>query len=239
MDILGTILLSVVSGVGSQAGRSLYIVLKQRLNELFKDKSEKNIVEVLDAIGNLADIDIRRRVDEFARLKKLTADQADELTTLLINLAHGTRFHSTHGTARSSFLRCERLLDQLLTCVLPKRRKGAAAAENGMPDWTLTRFLGMGSFGEVWEAQNPAYPEPRAVKFFTSPDAKQWIIAEQKNLFHVQRELPKHPNLIAFLDVALNGKPFSYLILEYADGGSLEEWILRQEGDKPALDNPR
>src|SRR5205807_975642 len=108
--------------------------------------------------------------------------QAEELTALLINLAHGARFHTTHGTPRSSFLRCERLLDQLLQNVLPRRRKGAPVAENGMPDWNLTRFLGMGSFGEVWEAQNPYHPEPRAIKFFTSTDAQQWIKAEQKTL---------------------------------------------------------
>jgi serine/threonine protein kinase len=175
-------------------------------------------------------------VDEFSRLEKLPADQAEELTALLINLAHGARFHTTHGTARSSFLRCERLLDQLLQHVLPRRRKGAPVAENSMPDWKLTRFLGMGSFGEVWEARNPYHPEPRAVKFFTSPDAQQWIKAEQKTLFHVQGKLPKHPNLVSFLDVALNGKPFPYLVLEYANGGSLEEWILRHEKDRPALD---
>jgi serine/threonine protein kinase len=235
MDMLGSILMSLVTGAAAQAGRTLYDVLKERLHDLFKEKSETSIVQALEAIGNLADSDIRKRVEELARLKKLPADQAEELSVLLINLAHGARFHTTHGTPRSSFLRCERLLDQLLKCVLPKRRKGAPVAENGMPDWTLTRFLGMGSFGEVWEAENPDFPEPRAVKFFTSPDAQQWIKAEQKTLFHVQRELPRHPNLIGFLDVALKGRPFPYLVLEYATGGSLEEWMLRHEGDRPGL----
>jgi serine/threonine protein kinase len=236
VDMLGSILMSLVGGAAAQAGRTLYDVLKERLHEVFKDKSETSIVQALEAIGNLADSDIRKRVDELARLKHLPADQAEELSALLINLAHGARFHTTHGTPRSSFLRCERLLDQLLTRVLPKRRKGAPVAENAMPDWTLTRFLGMGSFGEVWEARSPDHPEPRAVKFFTSPDSQQWIKAEQKTLFHVQRELPRHPNLISFLDVALKGKPFPYLVLEYAAGGSLEEWILRHEADRPALD---
>jgi serine/threonine protein kinase len=236
MDVIGSIVLSIIGGAAAQAGRSLYDRLKHYLNDTFKDQSETNIVQALEAIGNLADSDIRKRVEELSRLKKLPANQAEELTVLLINLAHGARFHTTHGTPRSSFLRCERLLDQLMTCALPKRRKGDPVAENGMPDWTLTRFLGMGSFGEVWEAQSPDYPEPRAVKFFTSPDSKQWIKAEQKTLFHIQDKLPKHPNIISFLDVALNGKPFPYLVLEYASGGSLEEWILRHERDRPAVD---
>jgi serine/threonine protein kinase len=236
MDLLSSILMSVVGGVGAQAGHNLYNWLKHYLNDTFKDKSEKNILHALEAMGNLAASDIRKRVDELSRLKKLPADQAEELTALLINLAHGTRFHTTHGTPRSSFLRYERLLDQLLKCVLPKRRKGEPVAENGMPGWNLTRFLGMGSFGEVWEAESQDYPEPRAIKFFTSPDAKEWIKAEQKTLFHVRAHLPRHTNLISFLNVALAGKPFPYLELEYANGGSLEDWILSHQQDRPPLD---
>jgi hypothetical protein len=236
MDFLGSILMSMAGGVAAKAGQNLYYSLKKYLTDTFKDQSEKKIVQTLGEIGNLADTDIRKRVDELARLKKLSADQAEELAALLINLAHGARFHTTHETPRSSFLRCERLLDQLLNCVLPKRRKGDPVAEQGMPGWTLERFLGMGSFGEVWEARNPYHPESRAVKFFTSPNAKEWIKAEQETLFHVQKHLPKHPNLVSFLDLDLRGKPFPYLVLEYASEGSLEEWILRGEQNRPAVD---
>jgi serine/threonine protein kinase len=236
IDFLDSILLSVAGGIATGVGQHLYDRLKNYLNELFKDKREYSITKALEEIGNLADGDIRRRVEEFARLKKLSVGQAEELTALLINLAHGARFHTTHGTARSSFLRCERLLDQLLNNVLPKRRKGDPVADNGMPGWRLTRFLGMGTFGEVWQAESADYPEPRAIKLFTSADAMQWIRAEQQTLYKVRAELPKHPNLIGFLGVALAGKPFPYLELEYANGGSLEEWILRHEQDRPALD---
>jgi serine/threonine protein kinase len=236
MDFLDKILLGVAGGIATGVGQHLYDQLKNYLNEFFKDKREHKITKALEEIGNLADGDIRRRVEEFARLKKLTAGQAEELTGLLVNLAHGARFHTTHGSARSSFVRCERLLDQLLGSVLPKRRKGDTVADNGMPGWRLTRFLGMGSFGEVWQAESAEYPEPRAIKLFTSADAVQWIRAEQTTLFKVRAELPKHPNLIGFLDVALSGKPFPYLVLEYASGGSLEEWILSHEQEQPALD---
>src|SRR5215813_3984325 len=229
--------MSVLGGAAGQAGQNLYTRVKRFFHDTFRDQSETNILQALEAIGNLSDSDIRKRVEDLSRLKKLPAEQAEELTALLINLAHGTRFHTTHGTLRSSFVRCETLLDQLLKCVLPKRRKGAPVAENGMPDWKLARFLGMGSFGEVWEAHNPAHPEPRAVKFFTSPNALQWIKAEQQTLYQVQRQLPRHPNLVSFLDVALTGKPFPYLVLEYASGGSLEDWILSHEKDRPPLDN--
>jgi serine/threonine protein kinase len=239
MDFVSTILFGLAGGIATQAGRSLYDWLKDTINATFSGRSEANVVKALDEIGNLADSDIRKRVQEFARQQKLAVDQAEELTNLLINLAHGGRFHSTHGTLRSSFVRCERLLDQLLQKMLPKRKKGEPVAADAMPDWQLTRFLGMGSFGEVWEAQNPAHPEPRAVKFFTSLDAQQWIKAEQQTLFHVQKTLPAHPNLIKFIDVALSAKPFPYLLLEYANAGSLEEWILRQPKDRKPLDKQR
>jgi eukaryotic-like serine/threonine-protein kinase len=236
VDILGNIIMSLLGGAAGQAGTHLYTRLKQFFSDHFRDETDKKVIDALVSIGNLSDSDIRKRVDELARLKKLPTVEAEELTALLINLAHGTRFHTTHGTLRSSFVRCETLLDQLLTCVLPKRRKGEPVAENGMPDWKLERFLGMGSFGEVWEARSPAYPESRAVKFFTNPDSMQWIRAEQQTLFHVKQQLPSHPNLVSFIDVGLTGKPFPYLVLEYASGGSMEDWILSHESDRPALD---
>lgn len=236
MDIIASICLSVVGSIAGQAGKSIALSVKDWLFDAFKDKSDKNIYDALAAAGNLADSDIRKRVADLAEQKKLPPDEAEELADLLINLAHGVRAHSTQGTLRSSFVRCERLIDQLLQGILPARRKGEAVAENGMVDWTLERFLGMGSFGEVWEARNPAYPERRAVKFFTKPDAADWIKAEQTTLFHVRGKLPKHPNLIEFLDVALNGKPHPFLVLEYADGGSLEEWILQDKRARPPID---
>src|SRR5205814_9360276 len=107
--------------------------LKDVIPAFCKDATDETLRKTLDALGNLADNDIRRRVQEFAQSKHRPPDQADELTALLVNLAHGSRFHTTHGTPRSSFLRCEHLLDQLLSSVMPRRRKGAPVAENDMP----------------------------------------------------------------------------------------------------------
>ena len=41
-------------------------------------------------------------------------------------------------------------------------------------DWKLTRFLGNGTFGEVWQASNVKATglPPRAYKFFTQEGAK-------------------------------------------------------------------
>lgn len=236
MDLITTLCLSVAGSIASEAGRTVFVRVKDWLYDSFKNQSDKNIYEALASAGNLADSDIRKRVAELAAQKKLSDNDAEELANLLINLAHGVRAHTTQGTLRSSFVRCERLIDQLLQGILPARHKGELVAENSAADWSLERFLGMGSFGEVWEVRNPAFPERRAVKFFTKPDAAQWIKMEQKTLFHVREQLPKHPNLIEFVDVALTGKPYPFLVLEYAHGGSLEEWILRHPAERQKLD---
>ncbi len=109
MDIITTICLSLVSGIASHAGQVIAARAKDWLYELFKDKSDKSIYDALAAAGNLADSDIRKRVAELTAQKKLPAAEAEELATLLINLAHGIRAHTTHGSLRSTFVRCERV----------------------------------------------------------------------------------------------------------------------------------
>jgi serine/threonine protein kinase len=235
MDLLSSVCVSIVGGIASEAGKGIAYRVKDWLYDYFQNKSDKSIYEALAAAGSLADADIRKRVGELTAHSKLSAGEAEELTNLLINLAHGARAHSTQGTLRSSFVRCERLIDQLLQGILPARAKGEPVS-SGLVEWTLERFLGMGSFGEVWEVRNTGFPEARAVKFFTKADAAQWIKAEQANLFELRGKLPKHTNLIEFIDVALNAKPHPFLVLEYAKGGSLEEWILQHPKERPALD---
>ena len=77
------------------------------------------------------------------------------------------------------------------------------------------------------------------MKYFTSLDGQKWITAEQQTLFHVRKTLPRHTNLIEFINVALNAKPFPYLLLEYANAGSVEEWILSEPADRKPLDKQR
>lgn len=236
MDIISSLCLSIAAGIANEAGRTVAAQAKDWLFNFFKDKTDKDIYAALASAGNLSPTDIRKRVGELAKKQKLGDAQVEELVDVLINLSHGVRRHTTHGTLRSSFVRCERLMDQLLQGVLPARRMGEAVAQNSMVDWKLVRFLGMGSFGEVWEARNPGHPEPRAVKFFTKVDSARWVKAEQETLYHVREKLPKHVNLIEFQDVALSAQPHPYLVLEYAKGGSLEDWILRHKEERPALD---
>ncbi|MEZ6121559.1 MAG: serine/threonine-protein kinase [Planctomycetaceae bacterium] len=99
----------------------------------------------------------------------------------------------------------------------------------------MKRFLGMGSFGEVWMAQNPGYPGCRAYKFFTQAEGRSWMKTEQKNLCAIKQKLDGHPNIVQYLDVNAEAE-IPFLALEYAGGGNLEDWILEgPDGERPVM----
>ena len=119
---------------------------------------------------------------------------------------------------RSSCLRSERLLDQLLCDVQPARSWGEPVTA-GQPNWVLQRCLGMGSFGEVWLARNKHYTTARAYKFFTRAGTDEFIRREQQNLVEIFNRLGDHPHIIKFLDVMVDGDDDPFIALEYLGGG--------------------
>ena len=197
-------------------------------------KADK-IRQWLHDLGLLSPQAIRQAVDSWAKGQtRLTEPQREEVKALLISLARGAHLVSTAGTPRSSYLRSEKLLEQLLTNLQVICKQGESVGPGS--DWKLDRFLGIGSFGEVWLARNKFHPEPRAFKFFTRPEATQWVCREQANLAHIADRLKHHPNIIRFLDVAITGLQRPYLALEFVGGGSLEDWILEDASHRPKLD---
>jgi hypothetical protein len=181
----------------------------------------------LEDLGCLSESAVRQLIDSWAAddATGISPEQKEELTNLLLNLTRGARFLTSSGTPRSSFLRCERLIDQLLSNVQTVRKVGELAGPGF--NWRLERYLGKGTFGEVWLARNTeGYPTPWAFKFFINADAQAWVTKEQDNLAQVLTRLGKHPNIIEFLYVAVENQPGPFLALEYAAGGSLEDWIL-------------
>ena len=162
---------------------------------------------------------------------QITALQREELIGLLVNLTRGARFITTQGKPRSSFVRCEKLIDQLLSEVETCCKTGEVYGTG----WRLERYLGKGSFGEVWLGRNQDFPKPRAFKFFTRADAKEGIRKEKDNLSQILTVLGDHPNIIEFVDVAVEHE-HPFLVLEYVGGGSLEDWILEDHSHRVALD---
>jgi serine/threonine protein kinase len=236
MDMLTTVFQGLAGAVVSKAGVTVYNILVEKVKAWSKDQTEAKLLQTLRDLGSLSDADVRKRAEQFARQEQLTDAQCDELTTLLLKLVHGSRFHTTHGTPCSGYVRCKDLVQQLLDRLLPLKRAGTPVAVGHM-DWRLVRFLGMGAFGEVWLAENRHFhPKERAYKFFTRPDGSQWLSGEQQNLRYIRKQLEDHPNIVEFLDVSFGAQPHPFLALEYVGGGSLEDWLLKKDKtDRPTL----
>jgi hypothetical protein len=227
-------ILSVLSTVAQAASSSLtlYHSLAGYLRDRTRRKKSSEVLRFLAELGACSEQQVRGLVDRWRPPTPVAPQVREELATLLTNLVRGARFHSTHGTPLSAYLKCDSLVEQLLANIQPKLKTGTVVAN----DWRLAEFLGMGSFAEVWVGRNPRHPEPRAFKFFTRPDAGDWFQREGEALYAVQDKLRDCPNVIRYVDVALAGPPCPYLVLEYVAGGSLEGWLTSPPADRAPLD---
>ena len=153
----------------NKIGESVADWLFETINDWSRRKSAATIEPQIERIGTITEEGVRERCRRAFEGKKSKIPEAkrEELTGIMINMVRNIRTQTSNGTLASdgSFLRSERLLDQLLRDVEPVRHVNEPVAP-GSP-WILQHHLGMGSFGEVWLARNPHYPTLRAYKFFT------------------------------------------------------------------------
>ncbi|MDB5295097.1 MAG: serine/threonine protein kinase [Phycisphaerales bacterium] len=158
----------------------------------------------------------------------------EELASVLLNLSKGAGVVSSQETASSYVLRQGDVLAKLAAMLGTKRRPGERIA--GQPDWVLVRFLGMGTFGEVWLGRNQQTRMLRAFKFFTRPDAQEWVRREYQTLMRVHNALGGDPRIVQLIDVTVTGQKYPFLSLEYVRGGSLEDWIIDDRAKRAPLD---
>jgi hypothetical protein len=236
MELINSIL-SALSAAAGAAGGTITVGrwLVDYLRARTRDKRTSEVLKFLHDLGTLREADVQELVKNWRPPSPVDAATRAELALLLTNLVRGARFHTTQGTPLSSYLRCERLIEQLLANLEPKRRAGEPVGP-GRKDWKLERFLGMGAFGEVWVGRNPRFPDLRAFKFFTAAGSKEWLSREAEALFHIRQKLGDHPNVIEYVDIAVDAEPYPFLMLKYIGGGSLEDWILTPAAERQALD---
>jgi serine/threonine protein kinase len=231
MNEITFLLQAVAAGLSTVGqGITLYGVLAHMIRKRGREKQASEIKKWLEQLGAYTEPAIRQIVEGWQN-DQITASQREELIGLLVNLTRGARFITTQGKPRSSFVRCEKLVDQLLSEVQTCCKTGEVYGTG----WRLERYLGKGSFGEVWLGRNKDFPKPRAFKFFTRADAKEGIRKEKDNLSQILTVLGDHPNIIEFVDVAVEHE-HPFLVLEYVGGGSLEDWILEDHSHRAALD---
>ena len=235
MELVFNILAALSTTAGAVQGSvAVGQWLVSYIRKTTRDKRTAEVLKFLHELGTVSEAEVHYLVKNWEPPQPVPTAVRDELAQLLTNLVRGARFHTTQGTPLSSYLRCERLIDQLLTNLQPKRRSGELVGP-GRYDWKLAQFLGMGAFGEVWLGRSQRHPDARAFKFCTLPEAKGWLEQEGAALYAVKQKLADCPNVIEYIDIDLDGDPFPFLVLEYVGGGSLEEWILAPKADRPQM----
>ena len=91
------------------------------------------------------------------------------------------------------------------------------------PGYRLERFLGAGTFGQVWYGRNLNTGRPVAVKFYLHRGGVNWslLAREVKNLV----QLSADRSVVQVLDVGWDAEP-PYYVMEYLPSGSLEDLLV-------------
>src|SRR5438270_858561 len=88
-------------------------------------------------------------------------------------------------------------------------------------DYRLIRFLGAGTFGDVYLGEQVYDKTPTAVKVFKAkltPDKFKDFLNE------VRTVLLRHPNIVQVLDFGLGEDDVPFLVMEFAPNGTLLQY---------------
>ncbi len=94
-------------------------------------------------------------------------------------------------------------------------------------DWKLTRRLGEGGFGEVWQAAKEG--EESVFKFCFKPDRVRSLRREASLFSLLKRELGQSPRIVTLRGFEFGHPPY-YIQMEYIEGLDLKTWSASQGG---------
>lgn len=106
-------------------------------------------------------------------------------------------------------------------------------------DYTLVKFLGKGGFGEVWLADKKIEladkKVPFALKFITGESRGGADLETVKREVNTWIEASGNKQVVSVLDGFLHDDMF-VIVSEYADGGSLRQWLRDNGGKAPTVE---
>lgn len=98
--------------------------------------------------------------------------------------------------------------------------------------YSITRFIGEGGMGSVWEGIHPTLARRVAIKVLHPHLARNPAIRDRfKREGHLLESL-KHPNIIALYDIVETQETIG-LVMEYVEGIDLEQYVRQKTGPIP------
>ena len=106
-------------------------------------------------------------------------------------------------------------------------------------EYTLKKFLGRGGFGEVWLAEKKIEladrKVPVALKFLSGENQRISDHSSVKREINTWIDASGNKNVVSVLDGFIFDNLF-VIVSEYADNGSLRDWLRRNNGKSPGLE---
>lgn len=106
-------------------------------------------------------------------------------------------------------------------------------------DYTLVKFLGKGGFGEVWLAEKRIELGdkriPFALKFISGENRGGTDLETVKREVNTWIEASGNKQVVSVSDGFMHGDMF-VIVSEYADGGSLRDWLKNNGGKAPSVE---